>query len=564
MVAQLLAKMARRIEKLKRYDTNSDDKRIVVEDACKIISKVRQRINKEKENLETTDVNSRKLQPLKSLKFDEDVHQKVPKLRNYLAIRKKEKTPQQDQIKVKLITTQWNRHSFDSTDPPNLEYFDELNGVKSKEKKEIGTGLILSDFENFVLYKIDLNAYTQYDSVVVRLWSFKYGSIAHEYYKHDDELGMSRMHLTQMKLLAILDKAVTHKHPMYKLHRSGINPAIFDTMLLPHRCDMEIANELQTYFRKRNKPTQTGQKLPGLLESEQITKETFAAKFAASDEEMQDLRKLIGEKDKLNMFLAKKMFDNGMHKLRMMCNRYRRMEHKHTQLDGAKRCVKCKLMVKAARYQKWLPSDENQQNAVVFELMIPTEIACLRDVLFDVVSLFHKEPPKVWQIHEKWTEMPQLSSFNKSTCSERVFLGSSEKSSIARDSQVQLKLGMTFQNFTRENEHNCVYYALSSGLKTHLHTDTDKQSNMDNTFKTEKGSPHSCLEWVMKGNITENEVLANQYNRPKNITLTEYNNFGSLRASGYRLQLHKLLRLIASEGLSFESKSVLYLIMQTM
>lgn len=73
----------------------------------------------------------------------------------------------------------------------------------------------------------------------------------------------------------------------------------------------------------------------------------------------------------------------------------------------------------------------------------------------------------------------------------------------------------------------------------------------------------SSLQWMLNGSHTHNQVIASQYECPQHLTLSEYKNFGLLRADGYILQLRKLYALIASESLSFETQSVQALIMQT-
>lgn len=58
--------------------------------------------------------------------------------------------------------------------------------------------------------------------------------------------------------------------------------------------------------------------------------------------------------------------------------------------------------------------------------------------------------------------------------------------------------------------------------------------------------------------------LARPSKCPDNLSIAEFNSFGTLRADGYRSQLFKLYAMIEMEKLSFEKESVLALIMQTL
>lgn len=115
----------------------------------------------------------------------------------------------------------------------------------------------------------------------------------------------------------------------------------------------------------------------------------------------------------------------------------------------------------------------------------------------------------------------------------------------------------SFETFAVSNGYSLVYHA----DKEHLPTDHDNQTIVE-TCRFIVDEP--ALVWMLNGDHTQNEVLARQHECPHNLTLAEYKNFGTLRADGHRLQLRKLYAFIATEGLSFESKSVQALIMQTL
>lgn len=63
---------------------------------------------------------------------------------------------------------------------------------------------------------------------------------------------------------------------------------------------------------------------------------------------------------------------------------------------------------------------------------------------------------------------------------------------------------------------------------------------------------------------TQNRALATQSDCPADLSIAEYKAFGSLRADGHRQQYLNLYRMISDESLSFETPSVLALVMQTL
>lgn len=96
-------------------------------------------------------------------------------------------------------------------------------------------------------------------------------------------------------------------------------------------------------------------------------------------------------------------------------------------------CASCKLSskilnVRVTTFEMPLPEDECERNAVVFELRIPIEIACLRDVLYRVVTLLNEPTGKV-RTYGKWIQSDVLEEFDQSA-SECVFLGTSIKGRV--------------------------------------------------------------------------------------------------------------------------------------
>lgn len=243
LVRQLQAKIARRIEKInetfgEQLDQHPDYQN-VINDACIVLKKTRKLVNGQIQDLQTSIEVKSTLGTLKELNFEVHARQSVRKLQDYLTKRLEE--PETDQTEQRLVIKDFVRHPFDKPGMPSLKYFTKLKG-------NIAIGMFLYDFENYILYKCDENDHRLPE---LREMSAQYGARAAKHYV-GDQLGYSRMLLTHLKIVQMMDEIVTEEYRTYKSHHSSINENIFDSLMLPHRPDMVIANKLQAYFRRRN------------------------------------------------------------------------------------------------------------------------------------------------------------------------------------------------------------------------------------------------------------------------------------------------------------------------
>lgn len=435
VVSHMLAKLARRIEKLNNLIALIDEEcpsklndmpngfegmyTNVIDEVKLVIFKVRQKLDSQMDQLQTNDEANSKLIPLSELNFEVDVQQKVPTLRLYLDKRKDQREPTENDnnLKVKAYT----RHLIDSLNAPDVRVF-------SKLKTPLEISIFLCDFENWILYALyDIDIC---EPEVLRSLSFAYTRLAEVHYK-DDRLGFSRIVLTQMKILTVLDKIAIGKHEMLKKHRPGVDNEIFDHLLLPQYEDFEIAHDLKKYFRKRSQRA----KYPSLLEEEKVTAHSFSARFAKKNKKMQNVGERIQQSsdERIAEILAE--WESRRDEVTKLRTKLEAMDCDYVVNANGKRqhkakCECCKLKIKVANFrvstfEKPLPDEEHERNAILFELRIPMEIACLRDVLYEVVRLL-SEPAKKTRIFQKWNDCDLLDEYNRST-SERVFLGTTNK-----------------------------------------------------------------------------------------------------------------------------------------
>lgn len=556
LMSQSLAKLARRIEKISRQISEINDKKMielyemVVGEAKETIKQIRQKIDNQIDQLQKNDEKNAELTPLKDLNFEEDVCQKIPELLKYLEGHKNERTVTNrfgSALQIKPI----QRHYLDGLVAPDVSKFVSTNS-------EIDKHLIWSDFENWILYKVNTTQ-NSLSAPELRKWSFSYASFAEQFYK-GDQLGTSRQILVRLKMIAMLDFIACCTHPLLIQHRCGMNPKIIESLLLPQRLDMEIAHELELYFQKRNEARD-----PSLIEEKSISMKSFSSKYAERDEHMQILLGKIKEIERNGIDSKRKEWADERQRVAKLRNQKPASCSYYTDYYGIQRhdryCEKCRIdaeinNAKIIQYERPLPQNGYQQNAVVFELISPIEIVCLRDVLYDFVRFCGGEQKKTESIQLNWINYHQITKFNKSD-SKHIYLGSTTKAELQ-----MYHVDNDFDTFfVTNNSLNCIVHASSLCLPPPISDNSVKDLC---TFVAQE-SEYRGLQWTMHGTKhTQNEVIARQKECPDTFTLSEFKEFGSLRGDGHRLQLRKMYGMINAEALSFEKSSTLSLILQTL
>ncbi|XP_031636747.1 uncharacterized protein LOC116349465 [Contarinia nasturtii] len=603
LVAQVLAKLARRVEKLptigkcELFFTELKD-RIKLQ-ACSVIHETRLKIDKSIENLQIADEKRSKLSPLVDLNFEADVIQRVSKLHRYLKDRSMGfmQNGHNDTINVKT----YKRYYTDQGDPiERLKY-------EKRTIDEVENNLFISDFENYVLYKINVNQ-SNLQPNTLRASCKAYIEYSETFYKNDP-LGYSKMILVSLKIIAILDKIATTTYPLLLEHSSGINPKIVNYLLLPKCIDMQIAYELEIYFLRRNKVAT----YPSLIEETQVTERSFSAKFGGKDPQMRNFLSKIKFIDDHNIIRKQQEWLEGREKVENL--RIETVDHLHEynivihhekkhnlkcelciimkkiekrkkmhenvhdlKVEAAKlshqfntidyevekhsyQCTLCYLnrQIKKTKidvYERLLPEKSYEQNAVVFELNIPDGVACLRDTLYAFIKCVTGRSGNYINSLVDWKDHRFDDLLNNNMQNNDITIGSSTQTP-----NVKLHVDEDFERFVVHNGFNCIYHSSKKEMITEF---TDSLIKNRCTLSVENDSKYKYLQWAVRGTShTMNEVLARQANCVQDLSIAEFKNFGSLRADGNRLQWRKLYAMIESEALSFENSSVLSLVMQS-
>lgn len=613
LTTQVLAKLARRIEKIESTDTDEfkDFKKSIIDSTCSIVHDSRLKIDGHTEQLQSYYKNQSKLRPLISVNFEKDIIQRAAsqsnsKLRIHLNHRKNECITNYDSNHNWINLKAYKRYYTDRGDLKKYPISDVVIGDNDFENN-----LIISEFENCILYDFDIGDAFYFESNELRSMCNGYLVCVNKSDKIDP-LAYSKTMLVTLKIIAMLDKKATSAYPMLLEHQTGINPSIFNYLLLPSQIDMQIAYDLEMHFQRRNEKATH----PSLIEENEVTAESFSAKFGATNLKMQKFLREFKATDERNIARKQQQWIECRKKVEGLRNKLTDLSHTFNTIYRkeqvhASDCMRCNpekcankntedddgfVMVgqfsssirqhkfvtnvteekvhkegqckycqiereikncKVTVYECLLPDNSDAQNAVAFEYNIPDLVACLRDSLHTFAMWTAQRRGEPLTIHNNWVNILNKNGPNTNILKNNVQLASTTVSAFDK----QLHVDNDFEQFIVNSGLNCVYHS----NKCEMIAKTDDSSiKRKCTFSVEDDSKYVCLKWTLNGTAhTQNEVLARQMECVPDLSLSEFKNFGSLRADGHRLQWRKLYAMIESEALSFDNSSVLSLIMQT-
>lgn len=563
----MLAKVARKIDKLSTTLDRLADKvkceslfNSVTRNSKKTILQVREKVNQQFYTLDLFDRKRALLEPLDFMDFQRDSIHEIPSLTAYLKTRLA--SANSSSRNFCLEPQPIPRHRVNVPTFPNYKF--------EAVKNEVHLSLLLADVENWVLENSTKCSVEH--ALSLRDLAVKYGAAAKNHYKNDP-LGGSRMILTILQIIRVLDQIATEEYPMLAQHHSGINPKIIEDLLLPFRHQMKVASDLENYFEQRNSEAS----FPALNAEKTVTDKSFSYRYAEDDLEMRELRKQILDEQKKQ--IESKMAEVKRARLNILRwkEEAKRLEHEFLKIWSAyeyrtvhdyscklcrlwKNCTKSKVEV----YERAIKNDELSQYAIVFELIIPTEISCLRDVLQFAAHefFFTAKSDNELKIKGNWIDYEQISC-HQEEWDRRVHLGSTCLLYMRSHYPKEIHAESDDSEFVVNNGYNCVYYG-SGNIE--LFNDIKKQSvKRFCKFHVESNSPYRNLQWTLSNtNHFQNDILACQNECPIELNLSEYVAFGSLRSDGHRLQMRNIYRVLATETLSFEKESVAVLIIQAL
>ncbi|CAL8123849.1 unnamed protein product [Orchesella dallaii] len=585
LASQMLAKLGRRLKKVQKmtYDENSEHSNEIgamwprcQKFVCEVVTKLRSQMNRVSSPVSFDDL----LEPIRRnrTEFQSDLLHSIPWLDDYIEhelISRRKSAEDQAPLNFTAehlgASLQIQRYFNLSSILTNAKCLSSCSKSENSNKR-----IWLHDTEKYMKTRLDTDPEVNSKNIIELLMT--YVKIAFLQYTTDgDPLGYSQMYLAVLKAIQVLDKWAVKKYPLLKQYESGINLQTFDKLLLPHAEDMRLLDEITDYFRKRDEVAYH----PGILDSLEIKEISFCVRLAAENKDMIELRAKILADTAIRS--AEKLAEVEAAKARCVALQYK-LEQRKTECLNCKydenkvktvMCEKCgyfasklqETRLSVAVYERPLPSEEHFQQAVIFELLLPSEIRYLRDGLamlkFDLLGE-SKHKTKTYQV--KWLNYKHLKEYTRSDEPEAMInlyskLLPTSHTHYTKITNLDLMSPETInEDFIVHNGLDCVYhymYQLTSPTKgDHAYRCTFQ---LESTFGSEKGH-YKNLQWAITSNThTQNRILAEF-----GTTLyPEIVAFGSLRA-GHRIQLRNLFRSISSRELCLEKEAVLALILQTL
>ncbi|KAL0569705.1 hypothetical protein V5O48_012255 [Marasmius crinis-equi] len=470
---------------------------------------------------------------------------------------------------------------FSPNEFPRLRALREYTVENFARALEKSGELALLDFEYAVEHGIDAWVkanlrWAEAASVTVALWIRQYAAEGKKRYEGKPE-EKSVMFLTLLELWIGLDKLCVAQCGLLLDYPPEVSESQFTPLLLRRANSIARLKCALEYLRHRHSH---GDGKPSIFSSAP-SPSSFGVLYYNDSVDLQDLKAriekeaLIRQENKARELVV----TNQRH--RHLLQQARELEHAprngqsnkphKMKKKGKKNCPKCKLEKEASSMKiqvfEWpLPSVEWQAKTVVFELASPvafrvwraTTYHFLRNTCFPVALRKEVSSPKA---EERLHTYSQLSSFftPSSFSTQKITFASSTKS--------WLKTHYKGVSIPSTEEKVCLRNALQLRLFDAVDSVWISEPFSGCTIAKEctyalPFGPYVNLQYAIDSTShTSNQVLANQSECSRELSLHEYIAFGSLRA-GERLQWLNILRELRARILTFSQDVVEMLMTQ--
>ncbi|KAG2119627.1 uncharacterized protein F5147DRAFT_795623 [Suillus discolor] len=392
-----------------------------------------------------------------------------------------------------------------------------------------------------------------------------YSSRALTAYKGNPE-NLSIMLLTLFELWVAMDKLVVEKIPLLAEYSPEIPLTLLERLLIRKASVLGRLKKLHTYLKARH--CQASSCLSVFTDDDD---ESFAAQYFHRSSKLQSLKARI-EAD------GRKQRQEKLTELRTLHRRYRDLTtraasleheygvnsrgwdyHKHWQ------CEKCYVekemnSMEITVYEWPLPEPEQEAIVVVFELACPIAFDMWRSmtihVFVDICT-----PEKISSTSPFMT-LPEYNALRQyRTCHPRQRLTlASEAKPFSRSHYSEIRISTLKTEVCVNNGLNFWPFDTTTGAwvaDIPLECDVTKLC----TFLLPKG-PYDGLQQYLAGTShTSNQVMANQADCHKDVTIHEFIAFGTLR-SGPHLQWMNVLRELHARTLNFRREEIHLLLAQ--
>ncbi|KAG1750373.1 uncharacterized protein EDB91DRAFT_1243950 [Suillus paluster] len=433
--------------------------------------------------------------------------------------------------------------------------------------------LALADFETVVRSGIDewvtrvsprsINS----ACVSIEACASAYSSRALKAYKGNPE-NLSSMLITLLELWVAMDKIVVRQIPLLAIYSPEIPLSLWESLLARKSADLDRLQQLHAHVSTRHYRSSTGLS----VFSSTADDKSFAVRYFYESSRLQRL-KLTIEAD------ARKDREKKLTELETLNKRYAGLDERTTSLSheyavnsrgqechDEQHCTKCclerEMQSMTIAVHEWpLPPHEREAITVVFELACPIVFDMWRcmtlHVLIDVCTPGKISPASPFMTLPKYGA---LKCYRRCHPRQRVTLASDAKPFSSThynspriptvDASVCVNNGLKFHPF------DTVKSAWTAKLVL-----VQSSSSKLCTFILPKGPYRGLQGYLAETSHGSNEVIANQADCHKDMTIHEFIAFGTLR-SGPRLQWMNVLRELRARTLTFRREEVHLLIAQ--
>jgi hypothetical protein len=450
----------------------------------------------------------------------------------------------------------------------SLDDFLSSDGAFFEEAYRIEPQVTLYDVERAVEQGIDgwVARVTNNDEACVKLEILgkKYSSSALRTYVDNPEL-LSVMLLTTIELWVALDKIAIKVTPMLADYSPEVPTSLLEELLLCKTGSLRRLRHVHQYLSRRHSDSHSGWS----VFSPSITADSFAVRFYRRSSRLErlktrieevarrEVREKVAELKRANARRAQleQMAANADHDFAV--NRYGSEYH-------ASYCSKCSIerelkMMQITIHEWPLPAKQLQAEVVVFELDCPVSFNMWRTATFHLlVDLCSSsvEPQKPYIVLSKYTALhPYLVQHPRS----RISLASDAKPFVVThyskifipttQERVCVNNGLSFYGF---DSHACGPVSKALGP-----FDVGRYC----TYELQSGPYKNLQKYVDTTSHMSNDVLADQADCHRDLSIHEYIAFGHLR-SGSLLQWLNVLRELRGRSLSFRRHEVHLLVAQ--
>jgi hypothetical protein len=434
--------------------------------------------------------------------------------------------------------------------------------------------LALADFETVIASGIDhwvacvSPQTTESACISIEACASAYSSRAMSAYKGNPE-SSSVMLITLLELWVAMDKVVIGQIPLLADYSPEIPLTLLERLLVRKSSALDRVKRLHAYMKARHHEARSS--LSAF--SSTINDKSFAVRYFYESPELRSLKLAIEAGAREEREKKKNELQTRNQRYTELQKSAEALSHQYTytsrgqERHKTKRCPKCRLEKEIKSMSivvhEWpLPVREEDAIVVVFELACPIALDLWRSTTFHILVDICT-PGDISRIHPYKT-LPQydaLKSYRKChpRARERITLASDAKPFVnchyghtgipTTEGKVCVNNGLVFRLFDTTTDRWAV------GLLSHC--DVSELC----TFLLPKGPYHGLQRYLAETSHASNEVIANQADCHKDVTIHEFIAFGTLR-SGPQLQWMNVLREIRARTLSFRREEVHLLLAQ--